>query len=307
MSPTLIEQFIEYLLATRGLSGRTAQAYSAALTDLRAYALAQDETLTWQTLDTDIVRSWMAHHMAKGSQPRTVRPMLAGVRTFYRYLLQQGLVQFDPVHTLAPPKADKPLPTFLKRSEVDALLNELTFPPSFEGVRDQTIIATLCHTGIRASEILGLKSADIDISEGQLRVTGKRNKQRIIPFSPRLGEQFRAYLAARQEYLEEHGLQSPLEEDVFFIGPRLRKMSYSLLRKIVKTALSCVTTQKKRSPHVLRHTFATLMLDNGGDLEAIQQLLGHESVGTTEIYTHTSFAELRAQYAQAHPHAQTED
>lgn len=299
MDNGLVEDFLHYILAARGLSQRTAEIYGNALQEFNTFCTKLDEGLTWTSMPTDVVRRWMAAEMERGCAPRTVRQKMAGVRAFYRYLLKEGIVDVDPVHLLAPPKADKPLPTFLKRTEVERLLADVSFPPTYEGQRNRTIVATLCLTGIRAGEILGLTPADIDLTECQLKVTGKRNKQRIVPFNKELRDIFTAYLPLRQHFLEEGGKEC----SAMFLSSRRTAMAYGDLHRVVTTTLSAVTTQKKRSPHVLRHTFATLMLDNGGDLEAIQHLLGHERIATTEVYTHTSFAELRQQYAAAHPHA----
>lgn len=296
----LVTQFLQYILASRGLSPRTAEIYGDALRDLERFTQRTDEGITWQTMPTDMVRRWMAAGMERGLSPRSVRQQVAAVRSFYRYLLREGIVEVDPVHTLMPPKADKPLPTFLKRQEVEMLLSGITYAPTYEGQRNRTIIALLCHTGIRASELLGLHLADIDLNECTLKVTGKRNKQRIVPFRTELRDILLSYYRVREEFVDSVG---STDEGNLFLTLRGTALKYSKLHGIVNAVLSAVTNQKKRSPHVLRHTFATLMLDNGGDLEAIQHLLGHEKIATTEIYTHTSFAELRQQYAQAHPHA----
>lgn len=314
--PMLVTQFLHYILASRGLSQRTAEIYGDALRDLERFTQLTDEGIAWQTMPTDMVRRWMAAGMERGLSPRTVRQQVAAVRSFYRYLLREGIVEVDPVHTLVPPKADKPLPTFLKRQEVEMLLSGITYAPTYEGQRNRTIIAVLCHTGIRASELLGLHLADIDLNECTLKVTGKRNKQRIVPFRTELRDILLSYYRVREEHIENTRAkvlassqkaggrsQVAADEGRLFLTNRGGELKYRELDSIVNAVLSAVTTQKKRSPHVLRHTFATLMLDNGGDLEAIQHLLGHKNIATTEIYTHTSFAELRQQYAQAHPHA----
>ena len=330
MDGKYIEDFLHYILAVRGLSQRTAEIYGSALHSLSDFCGHTDDAITWESVDTDIVRRWMAAQMERGVQPRTVRPMLAAVRTFYRYMLREGLVEKDPVHTLMPPKAPKTLPQFLKRSEVEALLDDVRFSDDFEGLRNKAIVTTLCTTGIRAAEILGLRVVDVDMASHQLKVTGKRNKQRIVPFGRHLREALEDYIPVRRQLLEclaanasgdgsgnvQEAYQSPqggvaarekVWPEAVFLDKKGRPIRYEVLRKIVVAALGNVTSLKKRSPHVLRHTFATLMLDNGADLEAIQQLLGHENVDTTEIYTHTSFAELRNQYAKAHPHAREEE
>lgn len=357
MDEKYIEEFLHYILSVKGLSQRTAEIYGGALHSLAAFCEKTDSDITWESVDTDIVRRWMATQMERGVQPRTVRPMLAAVRTFYRYMLREGKVETDPVHKLMPPKAPKTLPQFLKRSEVEALLNDVVFTDDFEGLRNKAIVTMLCTTGIRAAEILGLCMADVDMGMCQIKVTGKRNKQRIVPFGQHLKEALEVYFPVRRQFVDglvggtteeemeksAHQLSaSPIrktdgagrwyadaiqQEDgenrrkvgapaarareekravPVFLNKRGRPLRYEALRNIVVAALGNVTSLKKRSPHVLRHTFATLMLDNGADLQAIQQLLGHENVDTTEIYTHTSFAELRTQYAKAHPHAREE-
>lgn len=303
MENTRVETFLQYILATKGLSQRTAEIYGNALKDLSAFCSSVDEGLTWETLDVDVIRRWMAATMERGCSPRTVKQQLSGVSSFYRYMLLSGYIKVDPTQKIQPPKAPKTLPTFLKRSEVDKLLHHMKFPDDYMGVRDRTIVAILCHTGIRASEILGLRLSDIDLSNCTLKVTGKRNKQRIVPFNGELQEILAGYLPERQRYIDSASGGTQVDNCALLLNSRRNPLTYAELRVIVRDALGNVTTQQKRSPHVLRHTFATIMLDNGGDLEAIQQLLGHESVATTEIYTHTSFAELRAQYAQAHPHS----
>lgn len=301
MDKALVDGFLHYMLAGRGMSQRTAEIYGKALRSLDMFASELDEGLEWTNLPTDVVRRWMAGRMEGGAQPRTIRPELAAVRSFYRYLLREGLVQVDPVHMLAPPKADKPLPTFLKRREVEHLLDMVKdFPDTYERQRNRVIIGVFCYTGIRASELLGLRLGDIDLAECVLKVTGKRNKQRIVPFRTELATMIEDYLPVRRQFVEQGGKP---DDDVLLYSKRHAPLRYSQLHEIVTDILALVTSQKKRSPHVLRHTFATLMLDNGGDLEAIQHLLGHEKIATTEVYTHTSFAELREQYAQAHPHA----
>lgn len=358
MDEKYIEEFLHYILSVKGLSLRTAEIYGGALHSLAAFCGQTDSDITWESVDTDIVRRWMAAQMERGVQPRTVRPMLAAVRTFYRYMLREGRVKTDPVHKLMPPKAPKTLPQFLKRSEVEALLNDVVFTDDFEGLRNKAIVTMLCTTGIRAAEILGLCMADVDMGTCQIKVTGKRNKQRIVPFGRHLKEALEAYFPVRRQFVDAlagvmpgrerdmnacqhsadsiqetgdanrwnadsvrrangeirgnadvHVVRTGVEQRLVavFLNKRGRPLRYEALRNIVVATLGNVTSLKKRSPHVLRHTFATLMLDNGADLQAIQQLLGHENVDTTEIYTHTSFAELRLQYAKAHPHARDEE
>jgi integrase/recombinase XerC len=238
----------------------------------------------------------MMSEIERGVTARTLNRKMSAVRSFYRYLLRMERVKVDPTATLKNPKAEKRLPTFLGEQEMDRLLDEITFGEGYEAERDRLILLTFYSTGIRISELLHLKTSDVDLSARELKVLGKRNKQRIVPFGQELAEAFRAFFKLRNQ--EVH----PDTEDVF-LRPNGKQMSDLEVRNVVKKYLSCVTTQQKRSPHVLRHTYATVMLNNGADLQAVKELLGHESVSTTEVYTHTTFAELKKAYEKAHPRA----
>ena len=291
-----VSQFLQYKAAVKGQSPRTVATYEVALRTFEDFLQTLDDKIVWETVDADIVRRWMAQYMKDGHSPRTVAKILSALRSFYRYLLSEGLVSCDPVHTLRAPKADKSLPMFLKPAEVDKLLDGVAFPDDYIGRRDRLVLMTLCYTGVRASELLGLDVADVRFDRDELKVLGKRNKQRLIPFGEELKRAFRDYLREREAFVGEAS-----GENAFFLNAKRRRMQYSELRSVVNIYMSQVATIKKKTPHVLRHTFATLMLNNGANLEAIQQLLGHESLATTEVYTHTGFAELREQYAAAHP------
>lgn len=291
-----VDDFLSYLTADRGYSQRTVDTYRRSLNDFERYFRSLDEALTWETMDLDVVRRWIAVRMERGRHARTVVKDLAAIRSLYRYLLRMGRITVDPVRRLRNPKYVGTLPTFLKQSEVDALFDEVTFPDTPEGLRDRAILLAFYHTGIRVSELVGLDVADVDFSQGELKVTGKRNKQRIVPFGPELSEGIRRYLATRTDIV-------PLQPCPLYTDAKGSRIKVEAVQRIVKAYLSLVTTQKKKSPHVLRHTFATAMLNNGADLEAIRELLGHESVATTEIYTHTTFADLKKEYEHAHPRA----
>lgn len=293
----MVESFLSYLQADRGYSVRTIDTYRESLQALECFFKGLEDSLDWTTLDVDVVRSWMVSSMNGGKSTRTVAKDLAAVRSFYKYLLRMGSIKSDPVRLLRNPKVHSTLPTFLKQKEIDRLFDDVTFPNTPEGCRDRTILLTFYHTGVRVSELTGLNLADVDLSQGELKVTGKRNKQRIIPFGMELSGALRSYIASVGSS-EDNGRLTPL----FHNGPGER-ITAQQVRTVVKHYLSLVTTQKKKSPHVLRHTFATAMLNNGADLEAIKELLGHQSITTTEVYTHTTFADLRKEYEQAHPRA----
>ena len=291
-----IEDFLLYLCAERGYSQRTADTYGASLRDFRRFCLSLEGQPDWEHVDADVVRQWMAAEMQRGCTGRYVAKQLSALRSFYRYLLRMQRVQHDPVRLVKNPKVHLPLPTFLKDSEVDRLFDGVTYPEGFEGQRDRLVLLTFYHTGIRLSELRGVDLTDVDLVRGELKVTGKRNKQRIVPFGRELQQALENYLPLRAEL-------APETEHALFLNDRGHRMGLSLIYETVHRYLSLVTTQKKKSPHVLRHTFATTMLNNGADLEAIRDLLGHESIQTTEVYTHTTFADLKKEYEHAHPRA----
>lgn len=294
--PDWTSDFLRYLSAERGYSPRTLESYGTALRAFEAWFHVLDEELTWQTVDSDVVRNWTVSLMRGGLAPRSAQLKLSALRSFYRYLLRTGRVEKDPVHVVKSPKADKPLPAFVRQREMEHLFRDVDFGTGFCGVRDRLILLTFYCTGIRLAELVGLNTPDVDLSSAELRVTGKRNKQRIVPFGLELEEAIQHYLAAR-------AARFGVQPTPFFVDDRGGRIGRAYVQRTVKKYLSMVTMQKKRSPHVLRHTFATVMLNNGADLEAVKEILGHESLATTEVYTHTTFAELKKEYEHAHPRA----
>ncbi len=231
--------------------------------------------------------------MDEGLKATTVAKNLSGVKSFYRYLLRMGIVEKDPAFRLNPPKRERTLPGFIPEGEMDRLFGEVQFTPDYNGQRDRLILLMLYSTGLRAAELISLDVEDVDLNQCQLKVTGKRNKQRIVPFGPELK-------AAVEKYLMQRGETG--EERAFFLNRRkTQRINYGDVRQTTTRNLALVTDQKKRSPHVLRHSFATAMLNHDADLMSIKELLGHESVGTTEIYTHMVFEDLKKAYKKAHP------
>ena len=234
--------------------------------------------------------------MDEGNNAASINRRLSALRSFYRFALSRKLVDKDPVHGITGPKKGKPLPQFLKEKEMDRLLEREYWTRSFEDVRDRAIIMTFYETGIRLSELTGLDDKMVDFAEYQLKVTGKRNKQRIIPFGEELCTTLRDYMECRDREVDRLS-------EALFVTDEGQRMSASLVRERVKRSLSKVCTLKKRSPHVLRHTFATAMLNHKAGIESVKKLLGHESLSTTEIYTHTTFEQLKREYSIAHPRA----
>lgn len=292
----LTDSFLDYLLYERNYSKGTVRYYQADILELQKFGEELLGDLTPSDVDAGLVREWVTSLMDKGCASNTINRKLSSIRTYYKYLLRKGEVELDPLRKITGPKKKKPLPTFLREGELDRLLDDMDFGEGFEGYRDRMIIEMFYATGIRLSELIGLDDKDIDFSASLIKVTGKRNKQRLIPFDKELECSIREYVNVRNETF-------PVRSDAFFLRKNGERLTRSIVAYIVKRNLSKVVTVKKRSPHVLRHTFATAMLNNGADLGSIKELLGHESLATTEVYTHTTFEELKKVYNQAHPRA----
>ena len=292
----MINQFLDYLRYERNASPQTVQTYEESLRAFESYLTFRDNDLSMDSVDTDLIRDWMESLMDKGNSASTINKNLSALRSFYRFALKRELVKKDPAHAVTGPKKSKPLPQFLREGEMDRLLDGLEWDSSFNNVRARTILLLFYEAGLRRSELIGLDDKDIDFEAAQLKVTGKRNKQRIVPFGVELAEALKNYKAKRQEEFGE-------TNGALFLSDKGERISGDQVYQIVRKYLSMVTSLKKRSPHVLRHTFATAMLNNGAGLETIKSLLGHESVSTTEIYTHTTFEQLKRIYKEAHPRA----
>ncbi len=292
----LIESFLDYLLYERNYSEKTVLAYGEDIKQLREYA--QEEYGKFDPLEVEagLIREWIVSLMDRGYTSTSVNRKLSSLRTFYKYLLKQGEAVVDPLCRIKGPKNKKPLPVFLKESEMNRLLDETDFGEGFKGCRDRLIIEMFYATGMRLSELIGLDDKDVDFSASLLKVTGKRNKQRLIPFGDELRDLMLGYIGIRNETILVRSGAFFIKED----GGRLYK---NLVYNLVKRNLSKVATLKKKSPHVLRHTFATTMLNNEAELGAVKEILGHESITTTEVYMHATFEELKKVYKQAHPRA----
>lgn len=292
----LTDSFLDYLLHERNYAESTVERYKADVLELQKFGEEQLGSITPEKVDAELVRDWIAFLMDEQRCASTINRKLSSIRTYYRFLLRKGLVAVDPLQKVVGPKKKKPLPVFLKENEMNRLLDDIDFGESFEGCRDRMIIEMFYATGMRLSELVGLNDADVDFSTALIKVTGKRNKQRLIPFAKELESSMREYVNKRNE-------KFPLRSDAFFVRKGGQRLYPGFVAALVKRNLSKVVTIKKRSPHVLRHTFATAMLNHGADLNSIKELLGHESLATTEVYTHTTFEELKKVYNQAHPRA----
>lgn len=292
----MIGEFLDYLRFEKNRSELTVSSYAEDLKDFEAYFKNLDMLLSWETVDADVIRGWMESMMDKGNRATSVNRRLSALRSFYRYALAHQKVARDPSRMIKGPKKAKPLPQFLKEDEMNRLLDVVEWGDDFESVRARTMLMTFYETGIRLSELTGLDDTAIDWANHAVKVLGKRNKQRIIPLGEELEHTLLIYIRVRDE-------QVKAGNGALFVTRKGERMSGDQVRNEVKRCLSLVSTLSKRSPHVLRHTFATAMLNHEAGLESVKKLLGHESLSTTEIYTHTTFEQLKRVYQEAHPRA----
>ena len=292
----LTDSFLDYLQYERNYSEETIKSYREDLRQFEEFAREEIGDSAPSEVKAELVREWIVSLMDRGYTSTSINRKLSSLRSFYKFLLRKGEVVVNPLQKITGPKNKKPLPAFLRESDMDKLLDEVDFGEGFKGCRDHMIIEMFYATGVRLSELIGLDNKDVDFSSSLIKVTGKRNKQRLIPF----GEELKI---AMTEYVDVRNEAVPIRTDAFFVRENGERLSRSIVENLVKRNLSKVVTLKKRSPHVLRHTFATTMLNHDAELGAIKELLGHESLATTEVYTHTTFEELKKVYNLAHPRA----
>ena len=296
----MIADFLTYLNHERAYSPHTVTSYENDLRAFKAYLGQTEDGLELKYADADHVRGWAMSLMSAGMKATSVNRKLSSLRTFYKYLLKKGEIKVSPMQNVGGPKKTKPLPQFVRESDMERMLCATAQGESWQEMREHAILQLFYETGIRLSELVGLNDEDVDFGRMAIKVTGKRSKQRIVPIGQGLADSLRRYMEARNVNFQFSifNFQFPL-----FVTDKGRRVYTHWVYRLVRKNLSQVVTLKKRSPHVLRHTFATAMLNNDAELEAVKELMGHESVSTTQIYTHTTFEELKKAYKQAHPRA----
>ena len=246
-----------------------------------------------------IVRSWMVSLSQDGMSVTSVKRKVSSLKSFYKFLKKEGKITESPLCLISIPKAPGRLPVFVKEDQMEILIDDFEYEEGFKGVRDRLMLVMLYTTGMRRSEMVGLKDDDVDFFNSLIRVTGKGDKQRFIPFGNELSDMIKDYLGLRRLQFSGRG-------ESLFLNDKGLPVTVGFLYNKVKSYLSKVSSPSKKSPHVLRHTFATTMLGNGADLMAVKELLGHSSLSSTEVYTHLSMRELMESYKQAHPRVKKE-
>ncbi len=295
------EKFIKHLRYERNYSSQTEISYLKDLMQFEEFVTVEQGTFHPENIDNQLIRNWMGTLMEQGFKARTVNRKLSAVKSFFRYLMKKEVIQHNPAEAVTGPKITKRLPSFVNHQQMIPVLDdELTYTDDFKGERDRFLIELLYVTGIRRAELIALKNSDIDFYAATLRVTGKRNKQRIIPFSEETKEKLHRYIRVRDAEIENKSPFLFVKEDG---GPLYPKLVYN----IVRTHLDSIPTATRKSPHVLRHSFATGMLNNGAEINAVKELLGHASLASTEVYTHVTFEEMKKTYQLAHPRAKKKE
>ena len=292
-----IDPFINYLQYERNYSTHTLSSYMRDVKQFESYIKENSENTSFDPalVDADQIRNWMVSLLDERVVPSSVNRKLSSLKSFFKYLVKQGELTNNPTRLITCPKTGRPLPCFIREKEMGNLLDHGSFGDDFEGERDRLVMEMLYETGIRRSELANIKITDVDFESQLIKVTGKRNKQRLIPFAERLKDMMIMYLEKRNEMVGA-------ENNWFFVRKNGKSLSPAVIYNIVRKSLSEIPMLAKRSPHVLRHSFATDMLNNGAELNAVKELLGHSSLASTSVYTHITFEELKKMY-HAHPRA----
>ena len=291
-----VDKFLDYLSSELNRSQQTVESYRDDLKHFEKFAKDLSDSFSWETVDSDMVRDWMESMMDKGNSAATVSRRLSALKTFYRFALTRHYVESDPVYSIKGPKKEKPLPQFVKESEMDELLDRQAWDDDYNNVRARTIIILFYETGMRLSELVNLDDKDVNFVTSEIKITGKGNKQRIVPFGDELKNTLLEFRRLRDASVE-------VKTPALVVSDKGTRMSPSKVQNIVRSNLSRVCSLKKKSPHVLRHSFATAMLNHHVGIENLKKLLGHANLSTTEIYTHTTFEQLKRVYNEAHPRA----
>jgi len=291
------ESFLQYLQIEKRYSPHTVRSYLNDLDQFYLFLTSQSLPDDAVTVTSHDIRSWIVSMLENGYTTVSIHRKISCLRVFYRFLRKEGHLKTDPLQKVVLPKRKKSLPVFVEEAAINNLLDNNSFAEGFDGIRDRTVIEMLYLTGMRRSELINLRINDVDLKEATVKVTGKRNKQRIIPLVESFIHGLTEYLKLR---IEAGGIEA---NDWFFITPKGNKLYDKYVYNLVNRYLEMVTTADKKSPHILRHTFATHMLNHGADLNSIKELLGHASLSATQVYTHNTFEKLKKVYKQAHPRA----
>jgi len=290
-----IDKFIDYLALEKNYSEHTVRAYHKDIQSFSDFCVKEREIDSIDNIEYVVIRSWIVNLVDSGISNRSVNRKVASLKAYFKFLQRIGKIETNPLIKHKALKTSKKIEVPFSEKEMEQLLTQIPFEKDFEGMRDKLIIELLYSSGIRRSELINLKMSNVDLERGTLKVLGKRNKERIIPLLPSTQSLFSDYFEARES------LDSRAEESYVFLSKSGNKIYETLVYRIINGYFSKVSSKSKKSPHILRHTFATHMLNQGADLNSVKELLGHSSLASTQVYTHNSIAELKKIHTSAHP------
>ena len=286
------DKFIQYISSEKRFSEHTIKSYSSDISQFQHFLSSEfDITNKVEEISFQLIRSWIACLLEKGINPRSVNRKISTLKTYFKFLLREGVLQENPMLKVISPKSKKRLPVFIEEDQIENLLNKVEFEDGFVGERNKLIIEIFYVTGIRLSELINIKITSIDFENSLVKVLGKRNKERLIPLSSNMLEELKNFI---KKYQINHFLFTNLDGN---------KLYTKLVYRVVSKYIGKISSVNKKSPHILRHTFATHMLNNGADINAIKELLGHANLSATQVYTHNTIEKLKSVYKQAHPRA----
>jgi integrase/recombinase XerC len=293
------QRFLSYLKYEKRYSAHTLKAYETDLAQFFEYIRTEYGEVPLAEITHFFIRSWIVSLIDKGVSPRSVNRKITSLKSFFRFQIKESRLAQNPMAKIQSPKVGKRLPVFIDENRMGNLFEEIEFSDDFMGKRDRTMLEMFYGTGMRLSELIGLKVNDFNLSQQTVKVLGKRNKERIIPVGITLCESLKSYLADRKIYL----VSKSSDCENLFVDNRAKTLYPKFVYRTIRKYLGMVTTGEKRNPHVLRHTFATHMLNNGAEINAVKELLGHASLAATQVYTHNTIEKLKNIYKQAHPKA----
>lgn len=297
LSPQLIQSFLDYIKFQKRYSQHTIISYENDLGAFSGFVTATFGEMEINQVNASFIRSWLASLKEQGMESKSINRKISSLKSFFKYQLKESNITISPMTTIVSPRVKKRLPQFVDEKEVSVLFNHVEFPDDWKGRTERLIMSLFYNTGMRQAELVSLKEKQVDKSNRAIKVLGKGNKERVIPISVELMGILQDYIAAKRNQFEYY------DEENVLVSDKGKKLSPRYVYDVVKHYLSLVTTINKKSPHVLRHTFATHLLNNGAELNAVKELLGHSSLAATQVYTHNTIEKLKDVYKKAHPKA----
>jgi integrase/recombinase XerC len=296
-TPQVLQHFIDYLKFQKRYSQHTIISYQTDLVAFFDFIETEFGNTPIPDIKASFVRTWLASLKEQGMEAKSINRKISTLKSFFKYQLHEGLVQVSPMRTIISPKMNKRLPQFVEKADINTLFSHVEFPDNWQGRTDRLLLQLFYNTGIRQAELVSLKERQVDNFKSTIKVLGKGNKERVIPVSTELLGLLKEYIAEKRKAFEHY------DAEVLLVNEKGKKLYPKYVYNSVKKYLSKITTISKKSPHVLRHTFATHLMNNGADLNAVKELLGHSSLAATQIYTHNSIEKLKDIHKKAHPKA----